>query len=227
MALIRGDTLPEADETFRLRVVSGPVVPVAESFLVTIANDDYPMLLVYPPRPREGDSGSTGARVALALHTPAPFRTGVAFRLEGAEAEPGVDFQAGEGWLVFEPGSTTADFEVAIFGDPGFETDENLRILLGSPEGLVLPGHIPTVTILNDDFPPAPTARILPSSPGAGFRISFESVAGVRYRLSYATHFDQQSWIPVEPVVVGDGSVLSLHVDDSPDETRYFRLSVE
>jgi len=225
--LIQGDSIPEPDETLRLRFISGAVNPVSDDILVTVLNDDLPQVQLSRPSLREGDEGVTNAIVTVTLSAAAPFPAEIDFRLEGAGAEPGSDFVPSEGRLVFAPGQRTNRITATILGDRRFETNEVLAVHLGDPSNLsVLTDRWP-ITILNDDSPPRPAARFGPTPGATGFDVAFESVPGAVYRLQVSTNLSAARWTFIGTSTVGDGTVRRIRAADAPDRVRFYRLTAE
>ena len=75
-------------------------------------------------------------------------------------AEGDDDYNAAAGFLQFAPGETTKTVSVLVHGDTKVEPDETFFVNLSEPEGATVETGRATVTIVNDDEPPAPPPRV-------------------------------------------------------------------
>jgi subtilisin family serine protease len=81
----------------------------------------------------------------------------VTYASSDGTAQAGSDYTAASGTLSFAAGETTATFAVPITDDGSFESNETIRLALGSPTGGPVLGTpaTATLTITNDDAPAA------------------------------------------------------------------------
>jgi len=110
----------------------------------------------------EGNSGVT--RVPLTVQLSAPSSVPVTVRyavveqpLFSSAATPGEDFLSETGSVTIPVGQTEGTFQISIYGDTKYESDELVRVELTSVAGGVLDSsylnYRKTVTIVNDDQP--------------------------------------------------------------------------
>ena len=156
---IKGDTVPEADETFTLTLVpiSGSVIAGDNVATGTILNDDAaPVISVTDLTVDEPNSGFVNATVMVSLDRPAP--SGVVFRFTTSNltAVTPSDYAPKNALFTFPVGSTSINVPVAIAADVVDENDERFAITLSELVGL-LPGDLDaTVTIVDNDGPSLP-----------------------------------------------------------------------
>lgn len=130
-----GDGTDEEDENFLIRAATTTpgVVLLSPQVRVAILDDDGPALLsVSDAEIQEGDSGVTQAVFAVELSSASGRRVEVSYATVAASAGS-ADFVAGQGRLVFEPGTTRIEVAVAVRGDLLDELDESFLLRLSSP----------------------------------------------------------------------------------------------
>ncbi|MFT8243170.1 Calx-beta domain-containing protein [Roseomonas sp. BN140053] len=163
---VRGDTVFEPDEAFRLVLSSPSAATLARAEAIgTIRNDDtMPAVSVADAIMREGDAGTTAMVFNLSLSQASAAPVTVRWNALGGTATLGTDFEAAGGILTFAPGQTSASVAVNIRGDTVFEPDETLQLVLDPPDGATLARAAATGTITNDDARPPPDEVIWGSS---------------------------------------------------------------
>jgi hypothetical protein len=224
--LVRGDTRPETDTTFRLELLASPLPTIRTSAVVTIANDDLPQVSVQFQNVREGNSGITLAAVPILLDPPAPFPVDVSYRVESDTATAGIDFLAQSGSIRFQPGEQTNVINVQVLGDADFEPAEFIRIRLTEAASATWTQPTGTVQILNDDPPPAPTITLTRPTEQT-WRVQFDTLPGVRYLLQSREGPLPGPWIPQSTPVVGNGQPASIPAPVSASKTRFFRIRAD
>jgi endo-1,4-beta-D-glucanase Y len=107
----------------------------------------------------EGDSGTTQAVFTVTLDQPTSETVTVQFHTEDGTAVAGVDYQADNGQLVFQPGETEKTITVLIAGDVSIEPSESFQVVLDQVVGATLSSAMASGTILDNDAP-APTSDV-------------------------------------------------------------------
>jgi hypothetical protein len=159
---VYGDTDVEGDEylTVTVTAVSGGLVIGRDTGTVTIFDDDPtsgPEWGVGDAAVVEGDSGP-GRAVAVPVTLSAAQGTDVSvpFTVVGGSATVGVDYTAkASGTVTIKAGRLAGKVTVKVLGDLGFEGDEDLTVVLGTPTAGTVTRATGTVTILDDDSLPA------------------------------------------------------------------------
>jgi uncharacterized protein YhjY with autotransporter beta-barrel domain len=148
---IRGDTKVESDETFSIAFTNVSNPPL----VVTIANDDVPVLNVANASRPEGNAGISPLTFTVTLNAPAAIVVQAAYSTADGTATAGVDYQPATGTVAFAAGETQRAVNINIIGDTAFEQDETFTL------SVTRPGAAPTNasgTILNDD--PRPPSQV-------------------------------------------------------------------
>lgn len=151
-----GDTLVEADETFRLNFVNPlNATLIKNSGLGTIINDDglnnQPRISINDTFVLEGNSGTTIANFPVSLDKPSTQPITVRFLTANQSASTVNDYLATSGILTFAPGTTSRTIGVTINGDALVEPIENFRVSLSNPVNGTLARTPAIGTIYNDD----------------------------------------------------------------------------
>ena len=166
--MVRGDRVPEMDETFRLAFV--PVSGAGErvDVLAVIANDDGGVLGLDDAWHRETDEGHP--HMGFVVYVPEPAATPVRawYETRDGTAEAGKDYYATQGLIVIEPGQLAQTIWVPVIGDLEREPDETFEVLLtglggdgaDGADGDAGPSLVATGTILDNDFPSLSMASI-------------------------------------------------------------------
>lgn len=96
---------------------------------------------------------AAAARFELTLSGPARVPVSVAYRTASGTAQPVADYRPVSGRAVFPPGETLHTVEVPVVGDDVAEADEDFRLELAEPDGVVLGRSAASAVILDDDAP--------------------------------------------------------------------------
>lgn len=155
---VNGDTTPEADETFSVKLTS----PTAGATLSddtgtgTLTNDDgVPKVSVGDVTVTEGHSGTKLATFTVTLDTASALPVTVQASTEDGSTNPanaGSDYVALAGQTVaFAPGQTAAMLSVTILGDTVDEFDETFFVNLSNPTNAALLDGQGLGTITDDD----------------------------------------------------------------------------
>ena len=158
---ILGDTLPEDDETFVIRLsgASGADI-VDDEATITLLNDDIsdgPIVSVNDVEVVEGDEGGTDVQLTVHLDAPQAENFSVAFATEDGSAVAGVDYEAAEGVLEFPAGETAATLTLTVLGDLVDEPDEMFRVRLDDVDGQIANLGKTQASRIGDE--PAPVGR--------------------------------------------------------------------
>ncbi len=152
---IRGDTVVEPDETFRVRLLSttGGAV-LAESSIVTILNDDSPLSISGPASIQETDANFNSAPYTITRDSAFPNSQAITWSIQHTGTTD-ADFTATSGTVMFTGTESTATFTIPIAGDELTESDEIFRIALSAGTHRA---PAPFAVTLNDDDVAADTA---------------------------------------------------------------------
>lgn len=158
---ISGDTWTEHDETFRV-VLSNPnrVAIVDGEGVVTIENDDLPLLSVDPLIVTEMDHGTRSAIFTLRLSQPGLELVTVDYTTADDTAIAPADYITTQGSLHIRVGDVTGRVVVPIRGDRQVEVDESLLLQLSGVTGADLDPQPGRATILDNDVPEASIADL-------------------------------------------------------------------
>lgn len=202
---VKGDTLDELDETYTVTLSNPVEATIADgSGLGTITNDDVPPTMdIADASATEGALGSSSNVTIPVTITPAPGRAiTVNYATSNGTAAGGTDYAITSGTLSFAIGESTKDITVAIFGDNRDENDETFTVTLSSPNGAVIGDGTSTVTIIDDDAPPA--LSITPSV------TKTEGSFGTTKPFTYTVTLSAPSNLPVSvQVATADGTATA------------------
>ncbi|HZH27896.1 MAG TPA: Calx-beta domain-containing protein [Azospirillaceae bacterium] len=165
---VRGDTLNEANETFKLLLKAATNATILDhEGVATILNDESvatpvpPAIAVSDVSVVEGASGTRQALFTVRLDKAATGPVTVAYATQDGTALAGSDYQAATGSLTFAAGETSKTVAINILGDTAVETDETFSLVLSAPAGATLADATGVATIQNDDTAPIPVAPAL------------------------------------------------------------------
>lgn|GEM_PF-2192806 len=150
-----GDRRLEPNETFNFVVHFKVGANDPAPFVITIVNDDLPVVTVSDARIAEGNSILSQMIFDVTLSDALQFPVRVIYSTSDGTATGGVDYQSRGGTITFDPGVTKQTINVAIQGDTLFEPDETFTLTVRPENGT---GSTATGTIVNDD--PAPPGSI-------------------------------------------------------------------
>ena len=151
---VKGDTDPERDETFLVRLTSATGANIADDTGVgTITNDDgaVPQLSVSDATVPEGDSGNTLGTFTI-TRSGAIGSSSVSVSTVDGTAKAPVDYVAVSSKAVtFAAGETTRTVSVLVNGDTAVEADETFSVKLANATGATIADGTGVGTIVNDD----------------------------------------------------------------------------
>ena len=117
--------------------------------------DPVPSLSIEDAEVVEGDSGFTDATFVVTLSSPSTDTVTVDYKTSDEDAEAGTDYAATSGTVTFEPGTTSMQVTVPVFGDRVAEQPfESFRLTLSGPmNARILRGGWALGLIVDDDTP--------------------------------------------------------------------------
>jgi hypothetical protein len=157
-----GDTLDEADETFRLTLSAPGNATLADPVAIgTIIDDDRPLTVtINNVTVTEGDVGVVNAVFTVTLSAASSQTVTIDFATADGTATAGTDYTTTTGTVTFPPGQTTRTITVPVLGDNLDESDETFFVNLTNPTNATVPGAPGVGTIRDDDT--APVAATAP-----------------------------------------------------------------
>jgi len=193
-----GDTLVEANETFRVNL-STPVnaTLTKTSGVATILNDDGQLNLskisVNDTFVSEGNTGITTAKFLVSLNAPSNQTIRVNYTTASQTASSQSDFVGQSGVITFAPGVNLRTIEVGVRGDTLVEPNETLAFRLFNPTNALINRAAAVATIYNDD-----TARVLLSGnvsitegqsglKNADFQVQLTNPSTTQFRITAST----------------------------------------
>ena len=160
---VRGDRVPEPDETYRVAFVAvAPAAAPRVEALGVIVNDDGGTFGLDDAWHRETDEGHP--KMGFVAYLPEPATTPVRawYRTRDGTAEAGKDYYATQGEVVIQPGQLAQTVWISVIGDLEREADETFEVVLTGygVEGEEGASVVATGTILDNDFPSLSMASI-------------------------------------------------------------------
>ncbi|HKQ52026.1 MAG TPA: Calx-beta domain-containing protein [Pyrinomonadaceae bacterium] len=151
---VRGDTLDEANETFRL-LLSNPtgatIVDGTGTGTIT-DNDAVPTISITNATVTEPDTGSVNAVFTVTLSAPSARSISVKYQTADGTAAAGTDYTARAlTALNFSAGQTSKTITVSIKGDRAREANETFFVNLSAPVNATISDAQGLGTITNDD----------------------------------------------------------------------------
>ena len=122
-----------------------PPAPTLPAPSVSVADASVP----------EGNTGGSVATVTVTLSAASSSPVSVAFTTLSGTATSGQDFAPASGRVTFPIGTTAQTIPVTVIGDTTLEPDETFTVQLSDPVNAMIARGTGTVTIKNDDLPPA------------------------------------------------------------------------
>ncbi len=139
---VNGDDTDEgASETFVVNLSNASGANITDNQATGIITDDDTAIIsiAVGPQVAEGNSGTGTAVFTVTLTNPASFPITVDYTTEDGYgdtgADAGSDYEAKSGTITFNPGETSQNINVTVYGDTESEPDERfvLRISNGNP----------------------------------------------------------------------------------------------
>jgi hypothetical protein len=221
--LVQGNATPEFDKTALLTLSSTSVVLAASNVVLTIANDDWPMVSVTNVSLAEGNSGFTNANFKFSLSPKAPFPVSVQFEVVPGTATPGADYLPRQGWIQVPANTDSQIVPVPVLGDRAFEPAETASLVLLSTMNASMGSGSAPLTIRNDDAPAAPFLHVAPLGPDL-FRFEFVTEPGATYQLQSRTNLTGDTWKNAGTTVSGTGNVEGESQPAPSGSAIFYRL---
>jgi hypothetical protein len=152
---IMGDTVPEYDEYFGLRLTGAENASYSDYSVYGYINDDDtpPTISIEDAWITEGNSGTRVMNFHVSLSNPWGQGVTVNFAtLNGTAKTSDNDYVAKSGSLYFAPGETSQLIQIVIKGDTRKEQNETFQVRLSGASGATIEDGQATGTIFNDDF---------------------------------------------------------------------------
>ncbi|HYW73009.1 MAG TPA: Calx-beta domain-containing protein, partial [Pyrinomonadaceae bacterium] len=154
---IKGDTVPEATETFFVNLTNASNAGIAKAQGTgTINDNDVPtssQLSINDITTTEGDSGTTSAVFTVTLSPASNQTVSVDYFTSDNTATAGADYQFVSGTATFNPGTTTRTVTVPIKGDTIAESTETFFVNLTNANNASIAKAQGTGTITDNDSP--------------------------------------------------------------------------
>ena len=150
-APILGDTTPEANETFVVRLSNATNAAIARAAATGPIYNDDTTISIDDASIVEGDYGTSTVNVTVRLSVASSGTVTVKYATADGTATAGSDYVAKSGALVFSPGQTTQTVAITVNGDAVAEPDESFHVKLSDPTAALIADPQGTVTIRNDD----------------------------------------------------------------------------
>ncbi len=151
---IKGDNLPENDETFALSLSNPLNATLADPVgTAKIVDDDtfVPSLSIGNATVVEGSGGSTTAYLPVNLSGVSGKRVKIQVTTSDVSAVSNQDYQPLAESFYLEPGETSKSLAIEINPDYRVEPDETFSVGLSNPSNAGLANNQATVTITDDD----------------------------------------------------------------------------
>ncbi len=151
--VVQRDTVPEADETIRLQLLSATSGTLgSKTGTQVLTNDDaLPKLSINDVTLAEGSSGTTNFTFTVSLSKVSGQAVTVSYQTgNGSAVKPG-DYSGKAGTLTFAPNETSKTVTVAVVGDAVHENDETFTVDLSNAAGATILDGQGQGTILDDD----------------------------------------------------------------------------
>ena len=192
---IKGDTLDEPNETFRLLLSAPTNALIADNEGVCTINDNDapPSLKVNNVAVAEGNSAVI-ANFTVSLSAPSAQTITVKYQTVNGTALSGRDYTAKAlATLTFSPFQTTKTVAVSVAGDLLDEAVENFKLQLTAPTNATIAAGTGACTINDNDPPPSITiTNATATEPDTGtraliFTVKLSAASGQTVTVKYAT----------------------------------------
>ena len=148
---VNGDTLPELNEYFLVRLTDPTNAFIADSVATGTIMDDEPYANIGDASVMEGDEGTASLIFNVTLTAPSEQPVTVSYVTVGSSAGTNVDYQQATGSVTFAPGVTSMPVTILVNGDRLAEWDENLYVNLTGATGARLSDTWATGTIRDNE----------------------------------------------------------------------------
>jgi hypothetical protein len=177
VVVVNGDTVDEQQETFFLDISNVQNATVSSSrgngF---ITDDDGPTVNINDVSVTESNSGTKAATFTLTLSGPSVESIAVRVITAPGTATASTDYNSINLVIIFQPGTVTRTFDVAILGDTNLESNETFFVDISESFAATIADGQSVCTILDDD-----TLLVLEDSgPAAQQAAAFDSLLLIR-----------------------------------------------
>jgi len=152
VVLVNGDTVDEAQETYFLDISNVQNATVSSSrgngFIV---DNDGPTISINDVSVTEGNSGTKAATFTLTLSGPSVEAIAVRAITTAGTATASTDYNSINLVVIFQPGTVTRTFEVALIGDTDLESNETFFVNLSDNFATTIADGEGVCTVLDDD----------------------------------------------------------------------------
>jgi Calx-beta domain/FG-GAP-like repeat/FG-GAP repeat len=151
--LVKGDRLPEPNETFFVNLSNPKSATIADGQGVGTILDDEPRISISDVSKKEGSKGNTTLfTFTVTLSTAYDQPVTMSFRTVDDTAKAGTDYRAMSGILTFIPGQTTKTITIEVIGNNKKEPNKIFYLdLFGNSSNSLFTRNLGIGTILNDD----------------------------------------------------------------------------
>jgi uncharacterized delta-60 repeat protein len=170
--LVNGDSLPEGNESFTLRLsnaVNASIVDASGTGTV-LDNDAAPTLAIDDATITEGDSGSVDALFTVSLSSASGQQVSVNFATVNDTATAGLDYAEQSGSLTFAPGELTKSITIQVSGDTAVEGNETFFVRLSGAVNAPI-GDAQAVGTIQDNDETAGTLLYVVPRDGSAHRL--------------------------------------------------------
>ncbi|MBD2667439.1 polymorphic membrane protein [Richelia sinica FACHB-800] len=144
--VINGDTITEADETFKVLLYSPVNATITDAEGIgTIINDELPLLTVNNVTVVEGLDNN--AIITFTLSTVSNQAINVNYSTTGVTATANSDFTPVSGTLTIPANTSTATLAIPIINNNVNEANETFNLVLSNPVGVALANNTAVITI--------------------------------------------------------------------------------
>jgi hypothetical protein len=196
---VNGDTLSEADETFRVNLSNAVNATIADNQGTgTIRDDDPaapPTISISDVTVTEGNNGTTSTAFVVSLSSASGQTVTVDFATADGSAVAPSDYLSRGGTLTFVPGDTSETIIVSVNGDTTDESTENFFVNLSNAANASINDGQAAGTITDDDPAGTPALSINDITAVEGnsgttnmvFTVSLSAASGETVTVNFST----------------------------------------
>lgn len=155
---IKGDFFNEPNEILNINLSNAMNCTISASTRgrVTIVSDDpLPQIIFTNTSVPEGNNEQfNNQSFTVRLNKSYPLPVSVNYQTQDSTATAGIDYQAVNGTLTFNPGDTLQTISIPVYGDRIVEPNEIIKLLFTDPVNSIVSASISRITLTNDDALP-------------------------------------------------------------------------
>ena len=192
--VVNGDTIDEANETIQVNLTNPTNATIADARgIVTIVDDDPPLISINNRTVTEGDTGTVDAVFTVSLGFAQPLPVSVNYATSDGTAVAPADYTAVSGTLTIPAGATSGSITVPVVGDLLDEANETFTVTLSSPVNGIIAVGTGLGTITDNDPTPSLTINDVTLTEGdvgtqtATFTVTLSAAAGRTVTTNYTT----------------------------------------